>query len=67
MKNNLNLLFILSMFSLFLSCRTAPENESLSVENISSVSPISVKINFLGAKFENNNNEKKQGGGGVIL
>jgi len=44
--------FVLLVFFLF-SCRTAPENEQYSGENISLEVPVSVKINFFGVEYEN--------------
>jgi len=72
MKTILKQLFILSIFSFVYSCRTTPENNEFENKNISSKTPVSVKINFLGVDFENNNQEndlmsKNNTRGGVIL
>jgi len=57
MKTKLKRLFILSIFMLVISCRVTPQDDNLANENISSNEPVSIKINFSGAEWDNYVNE----------
>jgi len=72
MKIALKHLLVFSIISFVFSCRTIPENEEVESGNISSETPVLVKINFLGAEwmsdiskntFISENNSR---GGGIL-
>jgi len=57
MEATLKRLFILSIFTLIVSCRVTPQDNNLDDENISSNEPVSVKINFSGVEWNSDINE----------
>jgi len=58
MEAILKQIFILSIFTLVVSCRVTPHDENMGSESTSSNESVSVKINFLGVEWSNEINEK---------
>jgi len=57
MEATINKIFILSIFTLLVSCRITPHDENLAGENNSSSPLVSMKINLLGVEWTNEINE----------
>jgi len=57
MEATIKKIFILSIFTLIVSCRITPQDENLADGNNSSNTLVSMKINLLGAEWTNEINE----------